>query len=362
MGSPDIRVVQLAWSALEKAPLRWISDWSHLGKQSILHPLAVVKELLLKQDSTASLEEPGSRPISPLNGFSSLNTLNLTPNNAKMIKVVLLSAKSLEISINKRISRTRARKQGSYRNLRDEQSPVIIYLHGGGFLSEFRSSSMQVASAWARITDAPVLYVDYSLAPEHAYPVALNECYEVYKWVAAGRLGIQPSRIVLVGDSTGGNLAVATCLRAIMDEPHGQRIPDAVVLAYPILNLRLAPTPSRSLFMMDSILPMNLLLQCRSVYVPSECDVERDACLSPVVASDALLKKFPPTSIMVGGLDPFLDDAVDFAHRLHQNTRTCRLKVYSSLPHSFLNFTPILPVAEQAVEQAAEWMKASFRV
>ncbi len=76
--------------------------------------------------------------------------------------------------------------------------------------------------------------------------------------------------------------------------------------------------------MMDTIAPMNLVSQCRSVYLPPQCDPDTDPCLSPVLAPDAILCQLPPTSIVAGGFDPFLDDAIDFAHRLDQNGVRCR--------------------------------------
>jgi hormone-sensitive lipase len=91
-----------------------------------------------------------------------------------------------------------------------------------------------------------------------AYPTALDECYDVYKWVLAGRLGFHPSSVVLAGDSNGANLAVATAIRAIQERSaslavpsrasadSAVRVPDALVLGYPILNMRAMPTPSRS--------------------------------------------------------------------------------------------------------------------
>jgi acetyl esterase/lipase len=154
---------------------------------------------------------------------------------------------------------------------------------------------------------------------------------------------------------------------------------------------------NRALFMMDAISPMNLLYQCRSVYLPTTTSLpstsslssealsassstlslshsatsgtasaatttttgsatatgshgssvnvngmtispigtaDNDPMVSPILASDALLSKFPPTSIMVGGFDPFLDDSVDLAHRLHANQVPCRYTI--DLSQSFL--------------------------
>jgi len=72
------------------------------------------------------------------------------------------------------------------------------------------------------------------------------------------------------------------------------------------------------------------------------------------------MKKFPRTSIMVGSIDPFVDDSVEFAHRLSSLGVLCRLKVYKNLPHGFLGFQTMLPKARMGVALAAEWLKESL--
>jgi acetyl esterase/lipase len=138
------------------------------------------------------------------------------------------------------------------------------------------------------------------------------------------------------------------------------RKPDALILAYPALNLRFNPTPSKFVFMMDMIVPMNLLHQCRSIYLPSSTE-DLDLCVSPFSVPDRLIKSFPPTSIMVGGLDPFLDDAVDFAHKLAAQNVFCQLKIYPRLPHAFLGFSLLLSEARDAISLAGSWMKNAIR-
>jgi acetyl esterase/lipase len=142
--------------------------------------------------------------------------------------------------------------------------------------------------------------------------------------------------------------------------------------------------------MMDAMLPMNLIRLSRSLYIPTSCRAEEDPCLSPLVtiltllssfckyiqlyllpdrphipaaqvAGPELLARFPPTSVMVGGFDPFLDDAVDFVHALSRaGNKTCRLKVWPRLPHCFLNFCLLLTEARAAAATAADWMKADL--
>ena len=350
MGSPDIRVVRQAWELLDLSiARRLIVEW--LPKLSpSFPPFAVYRPIELSEmDDERSREFPSIR-------LRAVSASEANTSYDSALKVLLLSAIPLTLSIN--VHFRRVASHSSIRSIPSTSSPVIIYCHGGGWMADFQASHLVFLSKWAESTGAPILYVQYSLSPDNAYPQALNEIYELYKWVCDGRLGLTASSIVLCGDSTGGNLAAACTMRAIQEKV---RIPDGLVLAYPILNLRLTPTPSRALHMIDAVLPMNLLLQCRSLYLPSHCDADTDPCLSPVVASDELLESFPPTDIMVGQFDPFIDDAIDFAHRLDENNVAVRLKVYDQLPHSFLDFSPILSQSTDAITLAAEWLQSHFK-
>ena len=297
------------------------------------------------------------------------NSNNSNTYNPKISSVVvwLISARSIHLSVNTQLNHLgslasiRAMNAGdsNIRNLQEQNCPLVIYLHGGGWLSRFKSTDFGVISRWSRELDVPFLYLDYSLTPDGAkYPQALEEALTVYCWVLEGRLGIRTSRVILAGDSSGGNLAVGVTLRCIEAEI---RVPDSVFLAYPILDLRkTSSSVSRSLYMMDPILPMNLISLSRSLYIPSTQQSDLDPCLSPLVASPELLKSFPPCSIMVGEMDPFLDDAVSFVHALNRSGRPCRLKVYEKLPHSFLNFALLLPQAREAAVLAGQWMRTDL--
>ena len=279
------------------------------------------------------------------------------PGSDSTLRLLLLSARPLHLSVNLRFHRVPS--VSHLQPARATSSAVVLYLHGGGFFADFQASHLHFLSEWSSDLGLPIVYVNYSLAPDNAYPTALNECYDAYRWLLEGRLGLNAERIILVGDSTGGNLAAGCCMKAIQDK---LRVPDAVILACPILNLRLTPTPSRSLYMMDAVLPMNLLLACRSLYLASPAaasDADIDPCLSAIVASDSLLRQWPLTCLMVGAYDPFVDDSVDFAHRLAAVGVPVRLKVYDGLPHSFFDFAPLLPQARQALQLAGEWIRQS---
>lgn len=285
------------------------------------------------------------------------DTDDTQPGSDSTLRLLLLSAQPLHLSVNLRFHRVPSTSH--FQPVRTTSSAVVLYLHGGGFFADFQASHLHFLSEWSSELGLPIVYVNYSLAPDNAYPTALNECYDAYRWLLEGRLGLNAERIILVGDSTGGNLAAGCVMKAIQDK---LRVPDAVILACPILNLRLTPTPSRSLYMMDAVLPMNLLLACRSLYLASPAaasDADIDVCISPIVASDSLLRQWPLTSLMVGAYDPFVDDSVDFAHRLAAVGVPVRLKVYDGLPHSFFDFAPLLPQARQALQLAGEWIRQS---
>ncbi|GAB1204895.1 hypothetical protein APSETT445_003559 [Aspergillus pseudonomiae] len=136
--------------------------------------------------------------------------------------------------------------------LRD-QTCIILDIPGGGYVAMSPRTSEDRLLAWAGKTKVPILSLDYKKAPEYPYPYALNECYDVYHTIVTTRgrcLGLSGNvrpRIVLAGDSAGGNLAVGTTLMALQsgssDAPRWQGDhmlprPDGLVLAYPALNMR----------------------------------------------------------------------------------------------------------------------------
>ena len=148
----------------------------------------------------------------------------------------------------------------------------------------------------------------------------------------------------------------------------GLRVPDVLVLTSPLLQMRTGtayPTPSRLLFNMDPLVPMNLVVNLQKYYlIPAICDEEHDPLISPLCAApDYLLASFPPTTIVVGGLDPFLDDAVDFAHRLSNRDVNVdvKLKIYKNAPHAFLGFDHLLRYeVKEAVHLIAECIDEAF--
>eukprot|EP00475_Leptophrys_vorax_P027531 TRINITY_DN3926_c0_g1_i1.p1 TRINITY_DN3926_c0_g1~~TRINITY_DN3926_c0_g1_i1.p1 ORF type:complete len:775 (+),score=156.53 TRINITY_DN3926_c0_g1_i1:87-2411(+) len=249
------------------------------------------------------------------------------------------------------------------RTEKQEESPVLFYIHGGGWVANFLNSDLTFLNDWADSCDIPVVCFDYSLSrrKKFSYDDALKQTATAYNWVSAGGLGFNPSKIILAGDSVGARISVALCNQLIMSS--AAILPSSLILAYPPMNVSLMSSPSRAIFMMDPIVPMSVLNQNTDWSNKTEDkDVEelRGSFDTFIDAPDHVMRRFPPTSIMVGSIDPFVDDSVELAHKLSSLGASCRLKVYKNLPHGFLGFQTMLPKARKGVALAAEWLKESL--
>lgn len=239
---------------------------------------------------------------------------------------------------------------------------LILHFHGGGFVSQSSLGHSVYVKEWCSdMNEAVVLSIDYKLAPENRFPIALHECVYAYLWAIenAAALGTRAERVVLVGDSAGGNLALATTL-FLRDA--GLRTPDGVCLAYPSLYLSKAWSPSRLLSFFDPLLPLSVMELCMASYLDEEqqCRASTDPYISPVVASPQQLRDLPPVVAVVGSLDPLLDDTALLTHRLRKVGRTADvIRIYDAMPHGFLNMIQVSEQARNATAFLARHM-ASF--
>ncbi|XP_016138986.1 hormone-sensitive lipase-like isoform X2 [Sinocyclocheilus grahami] len=162
--------------------------------------------------------------------------------------------------------------------LKTKRSPpspwLVLHFHGGGFVAQTSKSHEPYLRSWSQDLNAPVLSVDYSLAPEAPFPRALEECFYAYCWAIKNHnlLGWTGERVCLAGDSAGGNLCVTVSMRAAA---HGVRMPDGIVAAYPATLLTVYASPSRLLSLMDPLLPLSVLARCLSAYAGTDPQVEK---------------------------------------------------------------------------------------
>jgi len=234
---------------------------------------------------------------------------------------------------------------------------VILHFHGGGFISMSPESHENYLRDWANIAKTVILSVDYRQAPEYKYPVALDDCWEVYSALIDGTLlGFFPSKIALAGDSAGGNLVSAVTLRALSLQ---KRVPDSIVLIYPAINLCKVITPSKLFNMNDPIVSFQFLSLCLDSYLTEDAKPQEDFLLSPFYAPEEYLKKFPTTYVMGASYDPLLDDYTAFVKKLRDLGKLVLFKVYDDLPHGFLNMAKMIPGARKPIEDSGLWLQWS---
>ncbi|OJJ47143.1 hypothetical protein ASPZODRAFT_151692 [Penicilliopsis zonata CBS 506.65] len=376
-----------------------------------------------------------------------------------------------------------------------EQTCVVLDIPGGGFVAMGPRMSEDKLLAWAGKMKVPILSIDYRKAPEYPYPYALNECYDVYHTIVAtrgrclGLSGKSPPKIVLTGESAGGNLAVGLTLMILQSGStesrrwHGEDTlpaPDGLVLVYPSLNMRVeswmteeqmsliqetsvrkrnqnvlnrkneeyrritplatpvasderildtsgpdyfkrkdfggdkstpqstaetlkeagqlaAPLQTLSpqirtrlavssmiSYVHDRILTPEMMRAMIILYIGpyNRPDFSTDFLLSPVLAPEALLARFPKTFLLTGERDPLVDDTVIFAGRLrqaklHQFNERQELGLEKSqksfnekdhvdvtlipgISHGFLQFAGFFPDSWKHINRCAKWIEELF--
>lgn len=233
----------------------------------------------------------------------------------------------------------------------DALMPAVLYLHGGGFTIMLPETTAKLSKHLAVGAGALVVGPDYRLAPEAPYPAALDDCVAVYRWLRehAADAGGDPERIIIAGDSAGGNLAAAATLRLIAE---GERPPDAVLLVCAWLDVA-NETPSFRAFGPDDGLIDDVVMEhWRHGYV-----ADRAQWANPYVSPlRGDLRTFPPTCVVVGGIDPLYDDGVLFAEKLRAAGRDVALHEYAGMPHEFI-FFPVLDTATDAIPKMQEFVR-----
>ena len=219
---------------------------------------------------------------------------------------------------------------------------VMLYLHGGAYALGSISTYREFVARLARAARMRGLAINYRLAPEHPFPAAVEDAITAYDWLLAE--GVEPSRIIVAGDSAGGGLALAVQV-ALRDA--GKPLPAGVVCISPWTDLTLSGASIQSKAAVDPVLDAGSLERYAKLYARGH---DRSAPLiSPLFAD---LSGLPPLLIQVGGDEILLDDAVRCAGRARQAGVEVRLEVWDEMFHVF-PLVPFLPETKKAVEYVA---------
>ncbi|KAJ6252627.1 hormone-sensitive lipase [Anaeramoeba flamelloides] len=221
---------------------------------------------------------------------------------------------------------------------------VIFHAHGGGFIAQSSYTHSPYLKKWCNKAGASILSVDYTNAPEGEFPTPLIEVYTAYRWLLENlSLFVNPKKkhkIVVAGDSAGGNLLVSMIIKLI-SEGNEQLLPDAAILAYPVINLSDDFSLSRMLFCEGPFMSEPVLKLCLDNYHKPDSKTEQNEYISPILTNDEILKKFPKCLIQVGLADSLLDDSCYFADKLQSLGRDVQFHVYC-LPHTFLSLEMLI--------------------
>ena len=233
--------------------------------------------------------------------------------------------------------------------------PAMVYFHGGGWVVCDLDTHDVVCRAIARRAAAVVVAVDYRLAPEHKFPSAVTDAYAATGWVAANaeRLGIDPKRISVGGDSAGGNLATVVSL--IARDNSGPALA-LQALVYPVTDLSTFETPSYSEFADNHYLTRGQMEWFRDNYLTGPEDGSHPHA-SPLLAGD--LRGLPPALIITAECDTLRDEGEAYARRLEDAGVAVTCTRYAGMIHPFFSLSGAIPRALDAIQQVADAVRTA---
>lgn len=230
---------------------------------------------------------------------------------------------------------------------------VVVYLHGGAFLTCGANSHGRLVEALSEFADSPVLVVNYRLLPKHSIGMALDDCHDGYQWLRLR--GYQPDQIVLAGDSAGGYLALALAQRLQRGE---DEVPAALVAISPLLQLAKECKQSHPNIKTDAMFPPKafdaLDVLVTSAAAKNTVDGEPEEIYEPL---EHITPGLPRTLIHVSGAEVLLHDAQLAARRLAAVGVPAELRVWPGQIHDFQLAAPMVPEAVRSLRQIGEYIR-----
>jgi acetyl esterase len=235
--------------------------------------------------------------------------------------------------------------------------PVLVYFHGGGWVLGSIETHDPVCRELTRAVGCIVVSVDYRLAPEHPFPIPLEDCYAAVCWVARCSADINgdAQRIAVAGDSAGGNLAAAVALTA---RDRGTPPLAYQALIYPVLDYAFDTASYRD-YGDDYFLTKDMMMWFWQHYLRDQAYGLHPQA-APLRAQN--LCGLPPTLLLTAEFDPLRDEGEAYAERLQAAGGEVEYRCYAGLIHGFLGLTSMSDTAARAMIETASTLRTALDI
>ncbi len=232
-------------------------------------------------------------------------------------------------------------------------APGLVFFHGGGWVIGDLDSHDVVCRKLADEGELMVVSVDYRLAPEHKFPAAVDDAIASTKWIAenAKQFGIDALRLMVGGDSAGGNLAAVVAISA--RDGNGPDIAGQVLI-YPAIDFAMTH-PSHKEPETSILLTHSVIRWFRDHYLSGAADVH-DWRASPARARTLI--GLPPAYVLTAGADPLRDEGDEYARRLKEAGVAVTHRTFPGQFHGFFTMGKLLQQANVAAGEIGVWLKA----
>lgn len=233
-----------------------------------------------------------------------------------------------------------------------ENQRTILFLHGGAYIAGSIKTAQYHTVQISKVSKAQVLIIDYRLAPEYRFPVALDDAINAYQWLIDVE-GVPHDKIMITRVSSGGGLTIASLLKI---REMGIDMPKAAVCISPWVDLTFTGETFKKRAKIDPFLTPDELEFAANLYL-GDTD-PRDPFVSPVYAD---LQRLPPLFIQAGTAEILYDDAIRLAKSAEKVGVDVKLDIWEDMIHAFPVFVSVAPESKQAIERIGNFIHDIFK-